>query len=52
MTNEVTSNLLTNFHVPRSPSMIYCDNQAGIYIATNPTFSERTKHIKTDVHFV
>ena len=34
------------------PVVIYCDNMSNIYLARNPVFHARTKHIEVHYHFV
>ena len=31
---------------------IWCDNISSIYLASNPVFHARTKHIEVDYHFI
>jgi len=45
--------LLQDFKVPyEQPSLLYCDNDSTRYIAANPVFHKRTKHIEIDCHVV
>ena len=45
--------LLTDLHIPL-PEMpvIYCDNIGATYLAANPVFHSKMKHIALDYHFV
>ena len=38
--------------VSTDPTLIFCDNESAIKLATNPIFHERTKHLEVDCHFV
>ncbi|XP_058756517.1 uncharacterized mitochondrial protein AtMg00810-like [Vicia villosa] len=37
-------------HNFNQPTSIYCDNNSAIYLAHNPSFHERSKHIEIDCH--
>ncbi|KAK9225892.1 hypothetical protein WN943_010937 [Citrus x changshan-huyou] len=46
-------NLLKELRVEiQGPSVMYWENKAATYIASNPVYHERTKHIEVDCHFI
>ncbi|GKD12422.1 cysteine-rich receptor-like protein kinase 8, partial [Tanacetum coccineum] len=46
-------NLFKDFGIKDlEPFDLHCDNQAALYIAANPVFHARTKHIEVDCHYV
>lgn len=45
--------LLEDLHVPISlPITLNCDNSSAEYLAQNPKFHEKTKHLKRDMHYI
>ncbi|RDX80280.1 hypothetical protein CR513_39188, partial [Mucuna pruriens] len=45
--------LLSHFEVPIACSMLFCDNQSAIQLASNPSYHrDRSKHIAIDYHFI
>lgn len=47
------SSLLEELHItPTTPFVMHCDNLGAQFLASNPAFHARTKHIEVDYHFV
>ena len=44
--------LLQELRLKDGQMTLVCDNQAALYIAFNPVFHERTKHIEVNCHFI
>jgi hypothetical protein len=44
--------LLRAFEIPTDGIMVFCDSQAAIQMANNPTCNQRSKHIDIDCHFL
>ena len=44
--------LLKELGKERENSVLHCDSQSAIYLAKNPIFHSRTKHIQARYHFI
>ncbi|XP_048611515.1 uncharacterized mitochondrial protein AtMg00810-like [Brassica napus] len=47
------NNLLRAFGIPlNKPTPLHCDSKSAIYLAANPVFHERMKHVENDCYFI
>nr|GEU39688.1 retrovirus-related Pol polyprotein from transposon TNT 1-94 [Tanacetum cinerariifolium] len=44
--------LLEELEYKQEKITLFCDNQSALYLARNPTFHKKTKHIRVQYHFV
>ena len=44
--------LLSDLGVIQEKNKVFCDNQSVIFLAKNPTYHARTKHIDVKYHYV
>ena len=45
--------ILKDLGIPiKDPTSLYCDNMSNIYLARNPVFHTRTKHIEVHYRFI
>ena len=45
--------ILKDLGIPiKDPTPLYCDNMRSIYLARNPVYHARTKHIEVHYHFI
>ena len=45
--------ILKDLGIPiKDPTPLFCDNMCTIYLARNPVFHARTKHIEVHYHFI
>ena len=45
------SALLKDFGIHVGLTLVFCDSQAAVHLASNPSFHERSKHIEIDCYF-
>jgi hypothetical protein len=44
--------VLQELQIPHSRSARLCDNMGAKYLASNPIFHDRMKHVEVDYHYV